>query len=95
LREGLSRKYTTAEDKRIVHRWLGISWVFGKDDEFRKVTKLMEQGCHANLKELIDTLEAGLPIPNLILGMFLKMDLFLFKLTSFRHYPGETSRGSL
>jgi hypothetical protein len=67
LKEYLPTKYVTQEDAQDVHRWLGISWVFGKDEEFKKMTALVERGCYAALAEDI---EEGLPIPDLIVGTF-------------------------
>jgi hypothetical protein len=64
LREDLPTKYVTEKDTNLVHRWLGISWVFEKSEEFKKMTQLVEQGCWANL---VEDMEEGLPIPDLVI----------------------------
>jgi hypothetical protein len=77
LRKGLPTKYITDKEIQDVHRWLGISWVFGKEEEFKEMTKLTERGCYASLAEDI---EEGLPIPDLIVGMFSQSDCVYCKL---------------
>jgi hypothetical protein len=82
LKEYLPTKYITDQETRagplIVYRWLGISWVFSRKEEFKEMTKLIELSCHANLKEDV---EDGLPIPDLVLGsipchvVFLQTDI--------------------
>jgi BTB/POZ domain len=54
LKGGLPTKYTRDEEIWVVHYWLGISWVFGKDEEFKNMTALTERGCYAPLAEEIE-----------------------------------------
>jgi len=73
--------YATEEDAEDVHRWLGIAWVFAREDEFVRMTELMERGCWEGLAEDI---EEDLPIPGLIVGMLLTMCDFCCVLTYFQ-----------
>jgi hypothetical protein len=77
----LPAEYATLEDAEEVHRWLGIAWVFAREDEFGRMTELMERGCGEGLAESI---EEVLPIPGLIVGMLLKMYDFCCVLTYFQ-----------
>jgi hypothetical protein len=74
----LPARYATVEDAEDVHRWLGISWVFAREDEFRRMTELMERGCG---EELVEDVEEALPIPGIIVGMLLTMYDFCCVLT--------------
>lgn len=84
LREGLPTKYETEKEApvgapvgaQIVHRWLGISWVFGKDQEFKAMSELIERNCYADLKEDI---EERLPIPDLVLSTLSRHPQFSLK----------------
>jgi hypothetical protein len=92
LREDLPTKYVTGKDAQLVHRWLGISWVFERGMEFRTMTQLIERGCHSNLAEDI---EEGLPIPDLIISSLLShLSWISSELTDLRLNIGEASRGS-
>jgi hypothetical protein len=53
------------DERETVHRWVGISWVFGKRVEFKAMTQLIERGAYANLAESI---EEGIPIPGIIIS---------------------------
>jgi hypothetical protein len=77
----LPAEYATLEDAEDVHRWLGIAWVFAREDEFVRMTELMERGCGEGLAESI---EEVLPIPGLIVGMLLTMYDFCCVLTYFQ-----------
>jgi len=50
-----------------VLRWLQISWVFENNEVFTKMTELLERGCHAYLRKVVDK---RLLIPDPIFGMF-------------------------
>ncbi|PMD57216.1 uncharacterized protein K444DRAFT_632349 [Hyaloscypha bicolor E] len=81
--------YATTEDVEDVHRWLGISWVFAREDEFVRMTELMERGCWEGLAEDI---EEVLPIPGLIVETILMKrqealsDLYAFIEQTARRY---------
>jgi hypothetical protein len=65
LKMSLPTLYSTPEEQEAVHRWVGISWVFGKRVEFKAMTQLIERGSNANLAENI---EEGLPIPEILIS---------------------------
>jgi hypothetical protein len=65
LKIGIPTLYNTPEEQAAVHRWVGISWVFGKRVEFKAMTQLIERGSNANLAENI---EEGLPIPDILIS---------------------------
>ncbi|KAE9378231.1 hypothetical protein N431DRAFT_435404 [Stipitochalara longipes BDJ] len=47
-----------------VHRWLAISWVFGRGDVFKTITKLVQCNCYSDLEF---RLEDNLPIPKTVI----------------------------
>jgi hypothetical protein len=61
--QGLPDAYESLEQQRTVHRWIGISWVFGRPVEFKEMTALMGRGCYADLESMEEV-----PIPGLVLG---------------------------
>jgi len=92
LMEDFPTKYAFGDDTEIVHRWLGISWVFGKDDEFNELTQLVERGCWADLE---GDLEEGLPIPDLIICTFLHPSTYSLENSQILAYMLERRQGAL
>jgi hypothetical protein len=52
-----------------LQRWLAVSWIFRRPDEFSKITAAAIIACGTNLANEFD---AELPIPKTVLGEFLK-----------------------
>ncbi|KAF8865170.1 hypothetical protein BDZ45DRAFT_475398 [Acephala macrosclerotiorum] len=69
LKKDLPTEYATEEEQNRVHKWIGISWVFGKGKEFQDMTLLVERGCGASL---CDKLEEGLLILDIIIDTIMK-----------------------
>jgi len=67
LKPGLPQNY--GSEKKIVHKWIGISWVFDRPSEFKSMTKLTGRGTEAGL---VDEVDGRIPIPTIILGIVLQ-----------------------
>jgi hypothetical protein len=67
LKSSIPEDYST--EKRDVHRWIGISWVFGRSSEFKTMTELTGTSTGAGL---VDDVDERLPIPSIILGTVLR-----------------------
>jgi hypothetical protein len=61
LKGGISMHYTAE-----TMRWSCVSWVFGKPDEFTRVTKVAQ----LESRETLEKESIGLPIPDRIIGIF-------------------------
>lgn len=48
--------------------WLAISWVFGRQEEFNAVTRVIERASEENLVAILNGLSPSLPIPSSIIG---------------------------
>ncbi|KAE8453983.1 hypothetical protein EG329_007759 [Mollisiaceae sp. DMI_Dod_QoI] len=64
LKMSIPTEYVTPEDQTAVHKWIGISWVFGNRKEFQDMTMFVQRGCGSDLEEKI---EEGLLIPDIII----------------------------
>jgi hypothetical protein len=67
LIEDLPEAYPSKTDSGNVVLWLQVSWVFENNEVFTKMTELLERGCDAYLRILVDK---RLLIPDPIFGMF-------------------------
>ena len=69
--KSLERNMPTSYDPDLVgpatevHHWLGISWVFGKADQFKAITQLIVFGCGPDFDLNV---EGSPPIPVMIIG---------------------------
>jgi len=55
--------------RKRIQRWLAVSWVFRRPNEFSKITAAAIIACSSNVA---DELDAELPIPEKVLGEFLE-----------------------
>lgn len=49
LKPELPTEYITAEDEKKIFRWMEIAWVFGRAEEFKAMTCLVERGGYSDL----------------------------------------------
>ena len=56
-------------DRKRIQKWLAVSWVFRRPNEFSKFTAAAIIGCGSNVA---DELDAELPVPETVIGELLK-----------------------
>ncbi|KAK0108227.1 hypothetical protein ONS95_003046 [Cadophora gregata] len=65
LKPKLPTEYIKAEDEKLIFRWMEIAWVFGKSEEFKAMTCLVER---AGYSELNNEVVGMYSVPSTIMG---------------------------